>query len=109
MSVKLLRGTRPSAKCSASVKVYKFPSPGGVVLATELAPPGINLFLACLWRRGFLESVFGPRSLFPTKDGGYESKEEGKVNHLAYFRVSQSFLVLSELLPLLGAQPQLSA
>lgn len=76
MSVKLLEGARPTAKCFTTLKVYRFPSPGGVVLAPALAPPGINLFLVWLWRRGFLESVFGPKSLFPTRDGRDEAKRK---------------------------------
>lgn len=60
------------------------------MLAPLLASPGINLFLAWMWRRGLLESGSGPKSLFRTTDGEVESKEEGKVNHLAYFP-SQSF------------------
>lgn len=88
MSVKLLQCTRLGAKCSVTVKVSRFPSPGEicvlVVLTPELASPGISSVTDLAWlRRGLPESVSGPRSLLPSEGGGVGSKE-GKVNCFAY-------------------------
>lgn len=84
------------------IRLIRLPSSEGLVSVSALASLGADLFLAWLWRKGSLPNQMSEhRRLFLIRDGRVDSKEEGKVDHLAHFPSQfPSFLILSELLPL---------
>lgn len=74
------------------IRLIRFPSPEGVVSVSALASPGIDFFLVWLWRKGSLPNQCLGIEDFLMRDGSVDSKEEGKVDHLAHYSGVQAQL-----------------